>query len=376
MHDAIIIGGGILGVSAAYHLVCEGARTLLIDRCDEGRATNAGAGILSPVTNSKSLEPLFNLAMDAFDYYPVVNERLLQEQEGETGFARTGKLVVAASEDELEAFEQAREIIFNRQKHRGSPSTEDLHDISPDRARALLPPLGPVLRAIYYRNAARVDGRLLAEAFQRAAVRRGLAVKKADVEKLVLQNGAVTGVECDGELLHCGKVIIAGGAWSPEFEGQLGIRIPVEPERGQIIHLSLPGRDTADWPTLNAYHMDYMVPWPDSRVVVGATHESGAGFRSKKTVKGIMEVLRNAVRVAPGLEEAEIREIRVGLRPQTPDMLPVLGSVPGWANLFLLTGNGRTGLQVGPYSGKIITQLVLGQNPQSDIDFLNISRFL
>ena len=376
MHDVIIVGGGILGVSAAYHLVCEGARTLLIDRCDEGRATDAGAGALSPVTYSESLEPLFDLAMDAFDYYPIVNERLQQEQEEDTGFARAGKLVVAVSEDEVEAFEEARKNIFARQKQRGSPSAEDLHDISSDEARALLPPLGPVLRALYYRNAARVDGRLLAGAFQRAAVRRGLVLRKANVEKLILQNGAVTGVECGGETLLCGQVVIAGGAWSAEFEGQLGIRIPVKPERGQIIHLSLPGRDTADWPTLNAYHMDYMVPWPDSRVVVGATHETGAGFRPQQTIKGIMEVLGDALRVAPGLEGAEILEIRVGLRPQTPDMLPVLGSVPGWANLFLLTGNGRTGLQVGPYSGKIITQLLLGQTPQSDIDFLNISRFL
>ncbi len=376
MHDAIVIGGGILGASAAYHLVCEGARTLLIDRYDEGRATNAGAGVLSPVTYSGKLEPLFNLAMDAFDYYPIVNERLLQEQEEETGFARAGKLVVAASEDELEAFENAREIIFNRQKLRGTPSAEDLHDISSDEARTLLPPLGPVLGAIYYRNAARVDGRLIAGAFHRASVRRGLEVKNASVEKLILKNGAVVGAECGGEVLRCGNVVIAGGAWSPEFEGQLGIRLPIEPERGQIIHLSLPGQDTSDWPTLNAYHMDYMVPWPDSRVVVGATHEGGTGFRARQTVSGIMEVLGDALRVAPGLAKAEIREIRVGLRPQTPDMLPVLGSVPGWANLFMLTGNGRTGLQVGPYSGKIITQLLLGQNPESEIDFLNISRFM
>ena len=109
---------------------------------------------------------------------------------------------------------------------------------------------------------------------------------------------------------------------------------------------------------------------------MGATHEIGAGFRPQQTVKGIMELLGDALRVAPGLEDAEIREIRVGLRPQTPDMLPVLGSVPSWANLFLLTGNGRMGLQVGPYSGKIITHLLLGQKPQSAIDFLNISRFL
>src|SRR2546430_17523268 len=111
MYDVIVVGGGIVGMSTAYHLVCAGAKTLLIDRADVGRATDAGAGILSPETNSRDPDAWFRLASDAVEDYPALIERLSEEQSGDTGYARCGKLVVAASDDELESIERARRII-------------------------------------------------------------------------------------------------------------------------------------------------------------------------------------------------------------------------------------------------------------------------
>ena len=115
MYDAIVVGGGIVGMATAYHLVCAGAKTLLIDRGDRGRATDAGAGILSPETNSRDPDAWFQFAVAAVDYYPTLVQRLQEEQSGDTGYARCGQLVVAVSEDEFAPFERARQLIVDRQ---------------------------------------------------------------------------------------------------------------------------------------------------------------------------------------------------------------------------------------------------------------------
>ncbi len=375
MYDAIVVGGGIVGMSTAYHLVCAGAKTLLIDRGDRGRATDAGAGIISPEMHGRGADAWFRFAVAAVDYYPTLIERLQADHGGDTGYARCGQLVVAVSEDEFAPFEDVRRLILGRQERYGFPRPDDLYEISGSAAQELFPLLVPVYGALYYRSAARVDGRLLNHALRQAAEQRGLTIQQANVEQLALQHGTVTGVVVAGAMLTAGKVIIAGGAWSQAFGTQLGITIPVVPQRGQIIHLGLPGTDTTAWPMLSAFRGHYMVAWPDSRVAVGATRETGSGFHPHTTVAGVQEVLSEALRVAPGLAQAEIREMRVGLRPLTIDTMPVLGPVPGVQNVLLVTGHGPTGLTLGPYSGKVIADLALGQASAMDLSAFHVTRF-
>jgi D-amino-acid dehydrogenase len=375
MYDAIVVGGGVVGMSTAYHLVCGGARTLLIDRADQGRATDAGAGILSPETNSRDPESWFTFAVGAVAYYPTLIRQLQADQGGDTGYARCGQMIVAVSEDEHEAFDRAKRLVFARQARRGLPSPEDLHEISGDEACQLFPPLAPVYGAIHYRGAARVDGRLLNQALRAAAEHRGLLTRRGTAERLILQGRDVTGVIVEGESLTAGTVVIAGGAWSQAFGDQLGVEIPVAPQRGQIIHLGVAETDTASWPMISAFHGHYMVPWADHRVVVGATRETGSGFRPTTTAAGVREVLSEALRVAPGLASADIRDIRVGLRPYSADTMPVLGPVPGTRGVHLATGHGPTGLTLGPYSGKVIADLLLGRSPTADISAFGVGRF-
>jgi D-amino-acid dehydrogenase len=370
-----VIGGGLLGTATAYHLAGAGARTLLVDRADSGRATDAGAGILSPETNSRDPEAWFRLAVEAVAYYPALIDRLRGEQAGDTGYARCGQLVVAVSDDEIAPFERAKRIVFERQRGRGLPTTDDLHEVSASDARALFPPLAPVHGAIYSRGAARVDGRLLNRALRTAALARGIVVREGSVDRLLLEGDAVQGLVLGGETVPAGAIAIAGGAWSEAFGKQLGVTIPVAPQRGQIIHLGLSGTDTSRWPMVSAFHHHYMVAWPDSRVVAGATRETGSGFAPHTTTAGVHEVLAEALRVAPGLASAEIREIRVGLRPFTADTLPVLGPVPGVRGVFLVTGHGPTGLTLGPYSAKLVAGQMLGKAPETDLGPFSIARF-
>ena len=373
--DAVVVGGGILGMATAYHLVGAGARTLVVDREDVGRATDAGAGILSPETNSRDPEAWYELAMASVEYYPALVDRLRGEQAGDTGYARCGKLVVAVSEDEVEPFEHARRVVFDRRRRRDKPSAESLREISPTEARELFPPLAAVRGAIYSRDAARVDGRVLNRALRAAAEARGLVIRRGSAEALVIEKGAVTGIRVGGQTIAAGAVAIAGGAWSEAFGAQLRVAIPVAPQRGQIIHLGLHDVDTTHWPMVNAFHHHYLVAWSDQRVVAGATRETGSGFSPHTTAAGVREVLGEALRVAPGLAGAEVREIRVGLRPLTIDTLPVLGPVPSTRGVFLNTGHGPTGLTLGALSGKVVAEQMLGKHPDVDIAAFSIVRF-
>lgn len=376
MYDAIVIGGGVVGSSTAYHLVCEGAKTLLIDREDLGRATNAGAGILSPQTYyNENTDAWFNFAVEAVAYYPTLVEQLHNEQAGVNTYGRCGKLLVAIDKDEIEAFERAKDRIFGRQKRRGLPAPDELYEISSREARQLFPALAPVYGAIYYHNAARVDARLLSQALRRAGKERGLVIKRASAERLLIQHGSVTGAVVDGTPIMADKVAISGGAWSSQFGEQLNVHIPIKPQRGQIIHLSLPGTDTTNWPIVSSFHGHYILPWPDSRIAIGATREYGSGFEAILTAEGMQEVLTEALRVAPGLAKAQIQQMRVGLRPLTSDKSPVLGRVPEIENIYLVTGHGATGLQAGPYSGKVIAELMVGKEDGPDISAFNVTRF-
>lgn len=375
MYDVIVVGGGIVGVSTAYSLLREGLQVLLIDRSDTGRATDAGAGIVSPIPYNGESHPIFGMLTDAFRFYDEIVEDLDANQVGDTGFARCGKLVVAASSDEMDAFSAAQDAILSYRSTYANE--EELYVTTPDKAREMFPPLTTVLGAIYYKNAARVDGRLLTEAIKRRSRQLGLLARSDSVSDLIIDNKTVRGVIASRENIEAKHVVIAGGAWSSSFGAQLGIEIPVSPQRGQICHLDLGEEiDSSDWPIVTAFHDHYLVPWPDHRVVVGATRESGVGFKVNATAAGLNETLSEALRIAPGLAEASIREVRVGLRPLSADRLPVIGPVPGFDGIQLVTGHGPSGLHLGPYSGKLIADRILGLPVPASVTMFEIDRFL
>jgi D-amino-acid dehydrogenase len=370
-YDAVVIGGGVVGASAAYHLVRAGALTLLVDRQDAGRATDAGAGILSSAANVDDPDPIERFEARAAAYYPVLIEQLRADGAGDTGYAACGSLTVAIEEDELV---HLRQILTGERRWRAAKD-HGFAEIEPDQARALFPPLARVKGAIHCGRGARVDGRLLAGALLRAAEKRGLEVRHAAVEELVIERGGVCGIRSGGERIACGHVVIAAGAWSKELGVPLGIEIPVAPQRGQIIHLGLAEVDIGAWPIVLAFHGHYIVPWGDGRLAVGATRETGSGFSPHTTAAGVLEVLAEALRVAPGLAGAEIREIRVGLRPASRDGLPILGPAPGIPSLLLATGHGAVGLQLGPYSGKVVAGMIAGGAAATEIGPFSLARF-
>jgi D-amino-acid dehydrogenase len=374
MYDVIVAGGGVVGATAAYLCARGGLRTLLLDRADTGRATDAGAGIIAPRTSTRS-EILFELGLRSGEFYPTLLGYLAEDGGGDTGYARCGDLRVAVTVDELEPFGALIAILGERRARHGYPTADDVREIKPDEARALFPPLARPLRALHDRTAARVDGRLLNQALLKAAAGRKVTLVRAGADRLIVENGRVAGVAAGADVHRAGSVIIAGGAWTPALAGPLGVAIAVAPQRGQIIHLQVAERATGDWPVVHAFHDHYIVSWAGGRVVAGATRETGSGFDPRVTAAGVHEVLGEALRVAPGLAGAGMLETRVGLRPLSADGLPILGPIPGVAGAYVATGHGPSGLTLGPYSAALISELVLGRAPALDLTPFRADRF-
>jgi D-amino-acid dehydrogenase len=155
--------------------------------------------------------------------------------------------------------------------------------------------------------------------------------------------------------------IASAGAWAPQILAPAGIRLAVAPQRGQIVHLRLPGTNTASWPVLLPLSSYYLLAFEDSRVVIGATRETNSGFDYRLTAGDVAEVLGAGLAVAPGLASWTIHEIRIGFRPVAHNERPKLGPVPGVDNLLIGNGLGPSGLTMGPYGGALLANATLGK---------------
>lgn len=362
VHDLAVIGGGVVGAAATLRAASVGASVVMLDRRDTGRATDAGAGIVGPALNTRDLAPQLDLAIAAARAYPDLVAQL-GSGTADTGYERVGLLAVAIGSDEVDPFRRFADVVLSRQQSSGHPTGHELLEVSPDEARRRYPVLGDVRAAVLDTGAARVDGRRLTEALLAAAVEAGAEVRDASVDSIAV-------VAADARV-----VLIAGGAWSPRFGEELGVTIPVEPQRGQIAHLGLPPElgDTGSWPMLSPLGEQYQVTWPGGRIAAGATRETGSGFAPRTTAAGVRAVLDAALTVAPGLATAELLEVRVGLRPVTPDLMPVIGRVPGH-DVVVATGHGPTGLTTGPFSGRLAADLALGRPVEHDLSPFAIGR--
>jgi D-amino-acid dehydrogenase len=356
--DLAVIGGGLVGLCLAYEALGAGARVVLFDRGDRGRATDAGAGILAAEAaclTKPDNQPWRELATASARHWRDLVGELGAQGAPDTGFAECGYLLVSYRPGDDQAMEWAARALA---EHCGPAATE----VPAEQARSMFPVLGPLRRCLWLPQAARVDGRRAAAAVRQAAARRGLEVRAEAVEALSFSGRRALGVRVGGEEVPAGAVAVAGGAWSAELASQLGVSLPVGPQKGQIVHLELPGADTAGWPVVQPVLGHYLVAWPGGRVACGGTVEPAAGFDARPTAGAARELLSECLSVAPGLAQASLLELRAGLRPASADELPVLGRLPGWDNVFVATGHGANGLLMGPYSAKLVAAQALGSS--------------
>lgn len=355
----IVVGAGIVGASTAYHLSRQGAEVTLVDRADDGQATAAGAGIVCPWLSRVDDPDWYRLAAASARYYPELMAWLAEDGFTDTGYKTVGALALAESPAALEGIAaRARKRAVN------APEIGTISTLAAGEPATLFPPLRPDWSALHVTGAARVDGRLVRDALLAAAGRRGVRRERGEATVTVADDGSWQ-VRLDRTNVAADAVVVAAGAWSDAALRVPGAGVPIEPQRGQIMHLRLPGVQTGQWPVVLPPSSHYLLAFDDSRVVVGATRETGSGFDYRTTATGLREVLDHAISVAPGLAEATVVETRIGFRPFSGT--PLLGPITPNSPVVVATGLGATGLTMGPYCGAIAAGLALGQVPDIDL---------
>ncbi len=363
----IVVGSGIVGASCAYTASSRGAEVLLADAALPGQATAAGAGIVCPWPSSLADDPVwYDFACASARYYPGLVAELADRGETDLGYRQVGALILAGSPERQETVRQ--QLLARRA---GAPEIGDVTVLSGAEARALFPPLRADCAAVRVGGACRVDGRLVTALLAKAATAKGAVLTSSRAE-LVCRSGRAIGVMLKGQFVEADAVVAATGAWTTSFLEPAGVTVAVTPQRGQIVHLSIEPADTGGWPVvLPATSSHYLLAFDGSRVVAGATRESGTGFDYRVTPGGLAEVLEQALAVAPGLATATYLETRVGFRPMSPDGRPLLGPVPGVEGLVVATGLGPNGLTMGPYAGAVAALVALGEPPGVDLGPVN-----
>ncbi|WP_062013746.1 FAD-binding oxidoreductase [Aureimonas sp. AU4] len=358
----LIIGAGILGASAAYHLARLGADVEIVDEVHQGKATMAGAGIVCPWATKADEPEWYRMYALGARYYDELVAGLRDRGETQLGYGKVGALVVAEDPAELDA---AEERVMRRIAD--APEAGAARRVTATEARGLFPPLRDDLDAIHIPGGARVDSRLLAASMVRAAVSMGAHLRRDHVS-LELREGRPQCRASDGAIIAADEIVVTAGAWAAQILRPLGLDHPVQPQKGQIVHLGLPGVDTSRWPVLLPMGSHYMLAFDDSRVVIGATREDGSGFDYRVTAAGQMEVLQAGLSIAPGLANATHIETRIGFRPAAGTIRPILGRVPGMDGLVIGNGLGASGLTVGPFAGLLLAQVVTGEGLAVPLD--------
>jgi glycine oxidase len=362
--DVVIVGGGIIGLTVAWRLGRLGADVTVIERDGVGGATSrVAAGMLAPsaeVEFGAAGRRLLDLGLRSAEMWPEFARELEQASGAQVGLRRTGTLLLARDEDEVGELERA--LVFRRSLGL------NVERLRPSQAREREPALAPTLRlALELPDDHAVDPRQVTEALRLACQAIGVRLRAhAPVSSLLLDGERVGGVRLgDGECVKSDVVVLAMGPWAEQIEGLDEVaRVPVRPVKGQILRL----RDPAGPGLLDRvvrYEGGYLVPRGDGRYVLGATVEE-RGFELAATAGGVYELLREARELVPGITELQIEELSVGLRPSTPDNVPVIGrgAVEG---LVWATGHHRNGILLAPLTGVLVAALVGGETAAADL---------
>ncbi|MEQ6390479.1 FAD-binding oxidoreductase [Bacillaceae bacterium S4-13-58] len=354
MNRFIVIGGGILGVSTAYHLAKQNKEVLLVDRNDPGQATDAAAGIICPWLSQRRNKAWYTLAKNGAAYYPSLIKQLEQEGEYEVGYSQVGTICIRKEESKLDKLEK-----IAKDRRNDAPEIGEIKRLSSEETKALFPLLDSDYSSLFVSGGARVDGRAFRNALLNASKKLG-AIHIVGDAVLEYQKNKVKGIRVEGEFIPADSVIVTAGAWGKELLLPLGLNFLVTFQKAQILHFGIKNKDTSHWPVVMPPSDQYLLAYDNGRIIAGATHENDVEKEDLRvTAGGIQEVLNKALAIAPALADSIILETRVGFRPFTPGFLPVFGKAPHYQGLFVANGLGSSGLTVGPYLGYQISKMVL-----------------
>jgi glycine oxidase len=362
--DVAIAGAGLIGGSIALELARAGLSVGLFDSQQPGQESSwAGAGILSPAPESAAMIPLVPLAKASMAIYPEF-VRMAEEISGQSaGYRPRGTLQALFSRD---AREELSTVIA---LHHGLGLKAE--PLSPEDARELEPSLSEDLEAAVLRpDEASVDNRAMTQAVLEAALRSGVKLfPESPVHAIWSDGGRCAGLQLEDEKVEAHWTVIAAGCFSAKIEG-VAAYAPVRPAKGQMIALRA---DDLEIERVLWSEKIYLVPRNDGRILAGATVEY-TGFEKSLTAGGLEKVLAGAIELSPGLAAARVEETWAGLRPDSPDHLPILGPTD-LDGLLIATGHFRGGILLTPITAKLVREWVTQQRVSVDWDRFSPMRF-
>jgi len=362
--DAAIAGGGIIGGAIALELARAGLHVAVFDRQQPGQeASWASAGIISPAPESPAMIVTVPLAKASAALYPEFVAQVEEISGRSVGFRAKGTVEALFSRD------TKAELSTIIALHHGLGLKAE--PLRAEDARELEPALSEEVEAAVLRpEEASVDNRLLTAAVLEAAQRSGAEIFSGNGAKAIWREGnRCAGLVLQNEKVEAKWTIIAAGCFSATIEG-IAPYAPVRPAKGQMVALRA---DDLQMERVLWSEKIYLVPRNDGRILAGATVEY-AGFDKRTTAGGIEKVLSAAIDLAPGLADARIEETWAGLRPDTPDHLPILGTTD-LDGLMLATGHFRSGILLTPVTARLVREWITEQRVSVEWDRFSPLRF-
>ncbi|MGE7994104.1 glycine oxidase ThiO [Pseudomonas sp. NPDC089554] len=351
--QVVVVGGGVIGLLTAFNLAAKVERVVVCDQGELGRESSwAGGGIVSPLYPWRYSPAVTALAHWSQDFYPQLGERLFASTGVDPEVHTTG-LYWLDLDDEADALAWA-------QRERRPLSAVDI-----SAAYDAVPVLGPGFqRAIYMAGVANVRNPRLVKALKAALLAQpNVSLREhCRIEGFQHAQGRVTGVLTQEGVLHADDVVLCAGAWSGDLLATLGLVLPVEPVKGQMILFKC-AQDFL--PSMVLAKGRYAIPRRDGHILVGSTLEH-AGYDKTPTGDALESLKASAVELLPALAGATPVAHWVGLRPGSPEGIPYIGEVPGHAGLWLNCGHYRNGLVLAPASCQLFADLLTGGEPIID----------
>lgn len=369
--DAIVVGGGVIGLSIARELKTRGVeRVLVLEKNAQfgAEASHAAAGMLAPQAEADRADDFFNLCRQSRDLYPAFAAELLEESGVDVCLDQTGTLYLAFDEEDLEEIEKR----FAWQRAADLP----IEKLSREEVLALEPNVSEkVLGALRFPLDWQIENRELIRALVASLQKQNVWLQSAaKVEKILFENGNVAGVAIGEGEIRAQNVIVAAGAWT-RFLAEMPFDLPLEslikPVRGQMLSFAYQEKPLRH---VIYSHRGYVVPRCDNRVLIGATVED-AGFDKSITGKGLLSLLEAGQEIAPQLNGLAVSEIWAGLRPASADNLPVIGEFPENSGLYFATGHYRNGILLAPLTARVIADKIIEGSNSQFLQIFNLSRF-
>jgi len=362
--DVAIAGGGVIGGAIAMELARAGLRVGVFDRQVPGQeASWASAGILSPAPENPGMIAMVGIGKASFALYPEFVARVEEISGKSTGFRPKGTLEALFSHD------TKAELSTIIAVHHGLGLKAE--PLRAEDARELEPALSEEVEAAVLRpEEASIDNRALTAAVLEAAQRSGAEIFPGNGARAVWREGhCCKGLVLQNEKIEAQWTVIAAGCFSAAIEG-VARYAPVRPAKGQMAALRA---DDLKIERVLWSQKIYLVPRNDGRILAGATVEH-AGFDKRVTAGGIEKILSAAIELAPGLKDARIEETWAGLRPDTPDHMPILGPTD-MDGLLMATGHFRSGILLTPITARLMREWITEQRVSVDWERFSPMRF-